>query len=50
MQGISDLPDDVEILKQIVIELRARLLSNKLQIVHSTLAHHRRASAHRLAA
>jgi len=29
---MSDLPDDVEILKQIVIEQRARLLSNKLQI------------------
>lgn len=32
MQGMSDLPDDVEILKQIVIEQRARLLSNSLQI------------------
>jgi transposase len=32
MQGMSDLPDDVEILKQIVLEQRARLLSNKLQI------------------
>ena len=32
MQGTSDLPDDVEILKQIVLEQRARLLSNKLQI------------------
>ncbi len=29
---MSDLPDDVEILKQIVLEQRARLLSNKLQI------------------
>jgi transposase len=29
---MSDLPDDVEILKQIVVEQRARLLSNKLQI------------------
>src|ERR1700722_915071 len=32
MEGMSDLPDDVEILKQIVLEQRARLLSNKLQI------------------
>jgi transposase len=32
MQGMSDLPDDVEVLKQIVLEQRARLLSNKLQI------------------
>jgi transposase len=32
MQETSDLPDDVEILKQIVLEQRARLLSNKLQI------------------
>jgi transposase len=32
MQGLSDLPDDVEILKQIVVEQRARLLSNSLQI------------------
>ena len=32
MQGVSDLPDDVEILKQIVIEQRAQLLSNSLQI------------------
>jgi transposase len=32
MEGTSDLPDDVEILKQIVLEQRARLLSNKLQI------------------
>lgn len=29
---MSDLPDDVEILKQIVVEQRARLLSNKLQL------------------
>jgi len=29
---MSDLPDDVEILKQIVIEQRARLLSDSLQI------------------
>jgi transposase len=32
MQGVSDLPDDTEILKQIVIEQRAQLLSNSLQI------------------
>jgi len=32
MEGTIDLPDDVEILKQIVLEQRARLLSNKLQI------------------
>ncbi len=32
MEGTSDLPDDVDILKQIVLEQRARLLSNKLQI------------------
>jgi transposase len=32
MEGTSDLPDDVEILKQIVLEQRARILSNKLQI------------------
>jgi transposase len=32
MQRTSDLPDDIEILKQIVIEQRARLLSNSLQI------------------
>jgi transposase len=32
MQGMSDLPDDVEILKQIVIEQRSQLLSNSLQI------------------
>jgi transposase len=32
MEETSDLPDDVEILKQIVLEQRARLLSNKLQI------------------
>jgi transposase len=32
MEGTNDLPDDVEILKQIVLEQRARLLSNKLQI------------------
>jgi hypothetical protein len=32
MEGTSDLPDDVEILKQIGLEQRARLLSNKLQI------------------
>ena len=32
MQGMSDLPDDIEILKQIVIEQRSRLLSNSLQI------------------
>ena len=32
MQGMSDLPDDIEILKQIVIELRARQLSDKLLI------------------
>jgi transposase len=32
MQSMSDLPDDIEILKQIVIEQRARLLSNTLQI------------------
>ena len=32
MQGMSDLPDDVEILKQIVIEQRAQLLSTSLQI------------------
>ena len=32
MEGTRDLPDDVEILKQIVLEQRARLLSNKLQI------------------
>ncbi len=29
---MSELPDDVEILKQIVLEQRARLLSNKLLI------------------
>lgn len=32
MEGMSELPDDVEILKQIVLEQRARLLSNKLLI------------------
>ena len=32
MQEPSELPDDIEILKQIVIEQRARLLSNTLQI------------------
>lgn len=32
MQEPSELPDDSEILKQIVIEQRARLLSNSLQI------------------
>jgi transposase len=32
MQGMSDLPDDTEILKQIVIEQRAQLLCNSLQI------------------
>jgi len=32
MQRMSDLPDDIEILKQIVIEQRERLLSNSLQI------------------
>ncbi len=32
MQSMSDLPDDIEILKQIVIEQRERLLSNSLQI------------------
>ena len=32
MQGMSDLPDDIEILKQIVIEQRARLLATSLQI------------------
>jgi transposase len=32
MQSMSDLPDDIEILKQIVIEQRSRLLSNILQI------------------
>jgi transposase len=32
MEGTIDLPDDVEILKQIVLEQRARLLSSKLQI------------------
>ena len=32
MQGMSDLPDDIEILKQIVNEQRSRLLSNSLQI------------------
>jgi transposase len=32
MQSMSDLPDDIEILKQIVIEQRSRLLSNSLQI------------------
>jgi transposase len=32
MEETSDLPDDVEILKQIVLEQRARLLSSKLQI------------------
>src|SRR6202140_4398526 len=32
MQSMSDLPDDIEILKQIVIEQRGRLLSNTLQI------------------
>src|SRR3984885_11718454 len=32
MEETSDLPDDVEVLKQIVLEQRARLLSNKLQI------------------
>jgi transposase len=32
MEGTSDLPDDLDILKQIVLEQRARLLSNKLQI------------------
>jgi len=32
MQSMSDLPDDIEILKQIVIEQRSRLLSNTLQI------------------
>ena len=29
---MSDLPDDIEILKQIIIEQRSRLLSNSLQI------------------
>src|ERR1700678_1083239 len=32
MEVTSALPDNVEILKQIVLEQRARLLSNKLQI------------------
>jgi transposase len=32
MQGMSDLPDDIEILKQIVIAQRERLLSSTLQI------------------
>ena len=32
MQSMSDLPDDIDILKQIVIEQRGRLLSNTLQI------------------
>jgi transposase len=32
MQSMSDLPNDIEILKQIVIEQRGRLLSNTLQI------------------
>jgi transposase len=32
MEETSDLPDDVEILKQIILEQRTRLLSNKLQI------------------
>src|SRR5580658_7146854 len=32
MQSMSDLPDDIEILKRIVIEQRERLLSNSLQI------------------
>jgi transposase len=32
MQRMSDLPDDIEILKQIVIEQRERLLSSTLQI------------------
>jgi hypothetical protein len=32
LMEMSDLPDDVEILKQIVVEQRARLLCNKLQI------------------
>jgi transposase len=32
MQSMSDLPDDVEILRQIVIEQRSRLLSSNLQI------------------
>jgi transposase len=32
MQSMSDLPDDIEILKQIVIEQRSRLLSDTLQI------------------
>jgi transposase len=32
MQSMIDLPDDIEILKQIVIEQRSRLLSNSLQI------------------
>jgi transposase len=32
MQETSDLPDDVEVLKQLVLEQRSRLLSNKLQI------------------
>src|ERR1700690_2324026 len=32
MQRTSDLPDNIEILKQIVIEQRAQLLSNSLQI------------------
>lgn len=34
---MSDLPDDIEILKQIVIEQRSRLLSNSLQIEHLKL-------------
>jgi transposase len=37
MQSMSDLPDDIEILKQIVIEQRSRLLSNILQIEHLKL-------------
>jgi hypothetical protein len=32
MQSMRDLPDDIEILRQIVIEQRSRLLSNTLQI------------------
>src|SRR5271169_5674861 len=32
MQRMSDLPDDIEILKQIVIEQREQLLSSTLQI------------------
>jgi hypothetical protein len=34
---MSDLPDDIEILKQIVIEQRERLLSNTLQIEQNYL-------------